>query len=395
MSNANNSTENPTLSKPEIFTAWLFQTLGNLRGLLGLLVIVGLTLVSATFNYQLGVITASDPVSQALLPIGFALLDGACLFLAGYIGLKAQGALKKTIGWLWFLYLLALSLWACTSFNVALDAKAQAQRHGVAIQAIEQDLVATQAQIQTWQEKLAGTERFSTRYQGTLDRLNARRDQLLSELHHLQAKTPLPALAIYHKLASILPGNLQPDELASVVRLLWSVGLVGTPLLLTLLLSGHVQAPLPGRPKRKTASPESTDKPVPGTPETVPNMPGGKNVYPFPSTTNTAKKPLPGTLGSGSGDSTKTVTGNGSRLARGTVAEQVQEREPKPEQGPNLRFWERYEKCRRLIESGQVRPSCRSIQRAARLQNAQAVAYLRRMVEEGVLVRAGQGYRMA
>lgn len=78
---------------------------------------------------------------------------------------------------------------------------------------------------------------------------------------------------------------------------------------------------------------------------------------------------------------TKNVTGNA-----GNGYFEQKEAEITPE---NVSFWERYQACKQLVASGEVTPSCRQLRQAGRLQNAQAVAYLRRMGEEGIVERSG------
>lgn len=110
-----------TQSKPEKIARWLFKSAANWRLMLALLLVFGLTAISITFNVLLGTLSGSDDLSEIILPAGYALLDLSALFLSGYIGLKAVSLFKKILAWVWFGFLLCLSLWAAASFTLAID----------------------------------------------------------------------------------------------------------------------------------------------------------------------------------------------------------------------------------------------------------------------------------
>lgn len=261
MASVDSTTALPTTPrKPEQVAVWLYDHLSSYRGLLGLLVIAGLTIVSIAFNYQLGKITASDPLSKQLLPLGFALLDGGCLFLAGYVGIKSRSLFLKTIAWGWFLFLLSLSLWACASFTVAVDAQINKSSTDQLIDAKHQDLEAAQKQIKIWQNKLANTSLYNRAYQRELDQITLRRDGLLSEISALRRDNPPPSLAIYYKINPLLPWQLSPEQLASIVRFVWSAALVVTPLLLTLLVSAGIETSSLPNPSSIRKKPELTEE---------------------------------------------------------------------------------------------------------------------------------------
>ena len=63
------------ISYPERLAQWLSETSTNWLPLFGFVITALLTVISVTFNFELGKMSAVDEVSQQLLPKGYALLD--------------------------------------------------------------------------------------------------------------------------------------------------------------------------------------------------------------------------------------------------------------------------------------------------------------------------------
>ena len=114
-------------SNPERLAQWLHQNSINWRPLLGFALVALLGYISLRFNYELGKLSAVDETSKSLLPYGYALLDLCCLFLAGYVGIRSRSFIRKCIAWVWFAFLLSLSLWAAASFTLAIDAQQESR----------------------------------------------------------------------------------------------------------------------------------------------------------------------------------------------------------------------------------------------------------------------------
>ena len=108
-------------SYPERITHWLFKSISNWRNLLGGLLAVGLTYVSIRFNIELAKAMGTDENSRNLLMAGFGMLDLACVFLAGFIGIRSNSPFRKMIAWVLFTYLLLLSLWASVAYALSVD----------------------------------------------------------------------------------------------------------------------------------------------------------------------------------------------------------------------------------------------------------------------------------
>jgi len=129
MANVNSTLGNamPAKSIPERIALFLFKFVSNWRLLLAFVLILSLTAISTTFNVLLGTISGADDISKMILPAGYALLDLSALFLSGYISMKAFSIWRKLFAWLWFGFLLCLSLWAAASFTLAIDSMTQNQ----------------------------------------------------------------------------------------------------------------------------------------------------------------------------------------------------------------------------------------------------------------------------
>ena len=243
-----NSTLSRTQSKPEQFALWLFKSASNWRLILALLLIVALTIISITFNILLGQLSGADSISEVVLPIGYALLDLSALFLSGYIGLKAVSLFKKALAWLWFGFLLCLSLWAAASFTLAIDSQTQNEALERSIDQKQTELYAINSDVDLWRDNVANTERFRTRYQQKLESIQDKQQQTSSELDWLESSKPEPTMAIYNMVAPLL--GFTPETLQTFVRLLWAGALTLSPLVIMLLISSEKES-IPQKPKSK------------------------------------------------------------------------------------------------------------------------------------------------
>ena len=282
------------MSKAKVFTGKCVAIAGNSRGLLGLLVVLGLTIISIRFNWELGKLSApaGDEISNKLMPAGYALLDLAALFLCGYIGLKTQDKFRKAVAWFWFSFLLSLSLWAAMSFAISVDYRAGSQHQDAKIAALQAIADDRAAQVDRWQTNLDNTELYKTRYQGFLDQASREHQAAVAKLNAAFDQDIPPALAIYYAVAPLVGVN--PDTMATIMRLVWAAGLTLSPLVVMMLVAAefmstnaaagaqaqnHQPTP-PTPPEDKKPKPH----PRPEEPERVANFPAQQgNTRPFPA----------------------------------------------------------------------------------------------------------------
>jgi len=237
MANAN-TTLSRTKSKPELAAIWLFEKAGNWRTLLAFMLIASLTIISITFNVSLGRLSGVDSISKILLPTGYALLDLSALFLSGYIGVNSSSIWRKLTAWIWFGFLLCLSLWAAASFTLAVDTKTHNEDLEHSIGQKRTVLVALNSDVDIWRTNVANTVNHRSRYQQKLENIQSRQLIASDELHALEQSLPKPTMAIYDMIAPLL--SLTPETLNTIVRLLWAGALTLSPLVIMVLVSGDM-----------------------------------------------------------------------------------------------------------------------------------------------------------
>lgn len=164
-----------SVSKPQKFTSWLFKSIGSWRTLLGGVLVVVLTAVSIAFNLKLAESMSIDDDSRTLLMTGFGALDLACIFLAGFIGVKSRSPFRKAVAWTLFAYLLALSLWASLAYAISIDSVKNGTAINNAIESKRAELATQAKSVELWQRNLAGTALYKTRYGCILQVRAARR----------------------------------------------------------------------------------------------------------------------------------------------------------------------------------------------------------------------------
>ncbi len=237
-------TSEPTVvqqRKPELVAHWLFTHFSSWRSLLGLIAIAVLTAISVIFNYQLGKLMASDQITQELFPLGFATLELATLFLASWLSRKSRSIIRKLVAWCWFAFLISLSIWAAMSFTLASDARlvqsGYEQMKQVKLNALEQ----AEKQVQAAQVAYESTSKFKQLRLNDLREAQSMRDDLMHQVQQLNEVTPHVSLAIYYRTSALLHDftqiRMSPDELSSLVRMLWALALVLSPFILTSLIA--------------------------------------------------------------------------------------------------------------------------------------------------------------
>ena len=125
--------------------------------------------------------TSVDETSKSLLPYGYALLDLCCLFLAGYVGIKSRSVTRKLIAWIWFAFLLSLSLWAAASFTLAIDAQQESRDLTHAIEQKRIEVESLNQEVEIWRQNVAAAVKFKTKHQNTLKEVQARQTDSLKQ----------------------------------------------------------------------------------------------------------------------------------------------------------------------------------------------------------------------
>lgn len=360
-------------SFPKKFTQWLFSSISSWRSLMGGLIAVGLTVVSIKFNLELAKSMSVDDDSKTLLMAGFALLDLSCVFLAGFIGIRSRSPFRKAVAWFLFAYLLALSLWAATAYALAIDSRKASTANNHAVELKKSELETQQKNVEIWQQNLAGTERFKTRYSALLADEQAKLRTIQSELSELEQDLPEPTMAIYERVSPHV--DMEVESLALLVRILWSIALVISPLILLPLLgvelygqqAVHDNPPTPPKGRSWKDKLTQLSKPkVTQTSKTV-NKPQAPQHGLATATASKVKKPkAPKELAPDRAD-----TGTGKNKSG------------------------RYNRVKQQVISGKVRPSKPAIKKAAECGQSTADRYLSAMAQEGIIVQKDNGqYRL-
>lgn len=224
-------------SKAELAANKCFKTFYNHRLLLLFIAMMALTASSIYFNMRLGRLSASpNDLTWWVMPLAYSFLDIAllCLGLALFAG-AVRGALG-VVTWVWFYFLLALSLFACLSCIIALDAENSRSGDAFARAQLVQSLDVANANVETWQSNVQNTIRHRTRFNQTLNEAEAKRDAIIAEIQALDSATP-PNLVVFKRAEPFLPAGINADDFQTVARLVFGFALVITPLVCGAVLS--------------------------------------------------------------------------------------------------------------------------------------------------------------
>ena len=221
------------ISYPERLAQWLSETSANWLPLFGFVITALLTVISVRFNYELGKMSAVDDVSQQLLPKGYALLDFGALFISGLLGMICSSLWRKAIAWVWFMFLVSLSLWAAASFTMSVDARLASSDLNHAIEQKKTEVESLNQEVEIWRQNVAEAVNFKTKHQNTLTQVQARQKIASDELHQLESKLTAPTMVIYEKTAPLI--GIAADTLNLIIRLMWSAAITLSPLVFSLI----------------------------------------------------------------------------------------------------------------------------------------------------------------
>lgn len=397
-------------SKPEQWAEWLFKTCGSWRNILAFALVVALTYISIRFNYELGKLSAVDDTSKTLLPSGYALLDLSALFLSGYVGLKSRSPIRKAIAWVWFAFLLCLSLWAAAAFTMSVDYRQSLAPLETQIEQKKSELATQRASVETWQKNVAESVRFKTKHQGTLSREQIKETMLAGELAHLESQRVPPAHIIYERAAPYV--GIDSTTLQLTIRLLWAAALTLSPIILVLLVAVEFGLVHVGGNRKQT---HETDPTSPRDPtgnddnrtRTLNRVRSDKhgqalhsNPYsnPIPQPSAKSKESVKAKrtetspnglthIGPFTKDNATAVRSNKKGRARKTDSADT---------GVDSHKGNRYSDVKEQVQQGQLRPSKSAVKAYARCGQETALKYLAAMEEEGVILRQQNGrYKLA
>jgi len=171
------------------------------------------------------------------MPLAYSFLDVAALVLAMCL---FAGAIKpfllRIAAWTWFSYLVTLSLFACLSCIIALDAQNAAVGDEFKRNELQQALVLAKANVATWTNNVDKTEKHKSNFQAKLDDAVSQRDDLIKQISKLDSTTP-PSQVIFERGLAIMPVWMDEDQFRLYARLAFGFAMIITPLLLTGVLA--------------------------------------------------------------------------------------------------------------------------------------------------------------
>lgn len=386
-------------SKPEQWAEWLFKTCGSWRNILAFALVVALTYISIRFNYELGKLSAVDETSQALLPNGYALLDLSVLFLSGYVGLKSRSAVRKLIAWVWFAFLLGLSLWAAAAFTMSVDYRQSLAPLDAQIAQKRSALETQRASVETWQRNVAESVRYKTKHQATLSREQIKETLLAGELAHLEAQRVPPAQIIYERAAPYV--GIDPATLQLSIRLLWAAALTLSPIVLVLLVAVEFGLVRTGGGNDNELTPDP--KPT-GSDDGKPGQFNQRGLKDKLSDVLTEmSKPAQPQAATAQLTPTDELELTQTSKNGGVQFNPSQQQAKVPSQGRKVRTSDsadtgtdadkgnRYSAIKAQVRSGKLKPSKPAIKKAAQCGQATAEKYLTAMAEEGMIARQASG----
>lgn len=248
------------MSKAEALAQRWFHTFQNHRMLFGFSAMMILTACSIYFNFRLGQLNANPgDKTWYVMPLSYSFLDVAALVLAMVLFAGAiRGFILRVVSWAWFSYLVALSLFACLSCILALDAMSVSTGDAFKRQQLETALVQANRNVDTWQTNFERTEKHKSKFNARLNDAVDRRDKLINKISKLDSSTP-PAQVVFEKVLPLMPAWMDEDMLKTYARLAFGVAMILTPLLLTGVLanvlgSGSREDKSLGKPLTSTES---------------------------------------------------------------------------------------------------------------------------------------------
>ena len=250
-------------SKAEALAHKWFEIFNNHKMLLLFFSMLCLTASSIYFNFRLGRLNASaSDFTWYVMPLSYSFLDIRLLAIGMALFCGVISGFLRVVSWVWFYVLLTLSLFACLSCLIALDAEKASSGDAFKRQQLERALATANDSVDTWSRNVALTIKHKSRFQDRLDHAIYQRDSLVNEISELDSSTP-PSQVIFEKAESFLPVWMDGDMFKTLSRLTFGVSMIVTPLLVTAILSQVLSlysSSTPPSGGRKRVSPEQNHK---------------------------------------------------------------------------------------------------------------------------------------
>ena len=228
------------MSKAERIAQKWFHKFNEHRMLFGFSAMLILTACSIYFNFRLGELNANPgDKTSIVMPLSYSFLDVSALVLAMCLfgGLIRSGILKLFSA-AWFGYLVALSLFACLSCIIALDAKNSAHGDDFRRAELVEALAVAKANVETWQSNVDKTVKHKSRFQAQLNAAINERDDLINKVSRMDQATPA-SQTVFEVALPFMPVWMDEDQFRLLARLAFGVAMIITPLVLTGVLA-HV-----------------------------------------------------------------------------------------------------------------------------------------------------------
>lgn len=406
------------LSVPEKLGHWLFKTTSNWQIVLAFSLITALTYISIRFNIELGDLNSVDDTSKDLLPSGYALLDLAALFLSGYVGLKTKSLFRKAIAWIWFVFLVSLSLWAAASFTMSVDYRQARTPLEAKIEQKKKALETQRKSVSTWQKNVEQAVVYKTKHQKTLDKEQLKESKIASDLAQLEEELIPSSHIIYHRVSPYV--GIETQTLQLIIRLAWAAAITLSPLIIALLITVEILTSVKPKETKPSDTPDdpsgkkwrgkgkslfshigksaftqtgkfSSTENSPLIAESTVDKGKKVNGSALTNLTNLGKDVLT-QIGKADAsksrvDLTKSSTAGGS-IGKGKAKPRTAD---SADTGIGAGKGTRYTEVREKVISAEVRPSKPAIKKAAKCGQPTAEKYLEAMAAEGILKKRDDG----
>jgi len=231
------STQAQPASKAEAIAQAGFNAFNQHRIFFGFSSMLILTACSIYYNFRLGQLNSSpSDLTRIVMPLSYSFLDIALLALAMVLFANLiKNVILSILGWAWFSYLLTLSLFACLSCILALDAQKTSSGDAFKRDQLTISLAKANDSVETWSNNVKNADKFKSKHQGKLEEVTEYRDDLIKQIAKLDASTPSSQVVFSAGLA-FMPRWMDEDQFRLYARLAFGFAMIITPLLLTAVL---------------------------------------------------------------------------------------------------------------------------------------------------------------
>lgn len=243
------------MSNADKHTEKWFKLFNDHKLLFGFGSMLILTVCSIYFNMRLGQLNSNaNDWTWLIMPLSYSFLDIAllCISMALFAGV-ITGVLWL-VSWVWFAFLLTLSLFACLSCIIALDAQQTATGDDFLRNQYNQELAVANKAVATWTRNVELAVNHKTKHQNTLNEKIKERDAITKKISKLNDDFIPASQVVFEKLQPFLPAWCDADVAKTISRLAFGIAMIITPLLLSGILMNATSQPR--RPTNSSANDE-------------------------------------------------------------------------------------------------------------------------------------------